>query len=162
MGEDELLQAGQVSETVVKNLDKGLFEGLRRRGSLQVQKPTQGSHAPAAGTLFELPEKPIEPFIRPEKGLLLHIGPFVGSLPVKRRMVSDGSDPGLPFIQEPQMIGNLLVLEKNLHPLSELMDLRILTNQSFRHRVAIGIDLHIPRHINGSIQCLIDGRHIGR
>ena len=131
MGEDELLQAGQISETVVKGLDKGLFEGLRRIGSLQVQKPAQGSYAPAAGTLFELPDKPIEPFIMPEQGLLLHTGPFVGSLPVKRRVMSEGGDPGLPFIQEPQMIGDLLILEEDLHPFPELVDLHILTNQSF-------------------------------
>lgn len=89
MGEDELLQTGQISETVVKGLDKGLFESLGGIGPLQVQKPAQGSHAPATGTLFELPDKPIEPFIMPEQGLFLHTGPFVGSLPVKRRVMSE-------------------------------------------------------------------------
>ena len=102
------------------------------------------------------------PFMLSEQGLLFHAGPFVGSLPVKRRVMSEGGDPGLPFIQEPQMVGHLLILEEDLHPFPELVDLHILTNQSFRNRVAVGIDLHVARHVHGSIQGLIDGRNIGR
>ena len=34
---------------------------------------------------------------------------------VKQWMVSIGGDPGLPFIQEPRMIGYLLILEEDLY-----------------------------------------------
>ena len=40
---------------------------------------------------------------------------------VQRRMVRRGGDPGLPFIEEPGMVGYLLVLEEDLDPLPEFM-----------------------------------------
>ena len=42
------------------------------------------------------------------------------------------------------------------------MDLDLLADQSFWHRIAVGIDLHIACHIHRSIKGLIDGRDIGR
>ena len=41
MGEDHLLEAGQIEKAVVKGFENGLFKGLRRIGPFQVQKPPQ-------------------------------------------------------------------------------------------------------------------------
>lgn len=81
---------------------------------------------------------------------------------VQRSMMQRGGDPGFPSIQEPRMVGHLLVLEEDLDPLHKLMDLDLFAQQSFRHRVAVGVDLHVARHIHGSIEGLIDRGDVGR
>ena len=83
------------------------------------------------------------------------------SFSAKRSVVSRGGDPGLPFIQEPGMIGHLLIFEEDLDPVPSLMDFDFLTDQPFGDRIAVRIDLGKAFHIHRSIKGLIDGREIG-
>ena len=86
----------------------------------------------------------------------------VGSLAMEGEVVSFGGDSGLFFIDESFVIGHLLILEEDLDAVPELMDLHLFSNEPFRYRIAIGIDLHIAFHIDRSIQRLIDRRQIRR
>ena len=66
--------------------------------------------------LLSLFDKLIEPLLLSNQGLFLHAGSLMSSFPAKGGVMSRGGDPGLPFIQEPWMIGHLLILEEDLYP----------------------------------------------
>lgn len=86
----------------------------------------------------------------------------MSALTAKRRMMSTDGNPGLPFIQKPGMVGHLQIFEEDLDPIPGLMDLNLFSDQSFRDRIAVGIDLDIAGDIYGSIPGLIDRRDIER
>ena len=85
MGEDHLLQAGQVIKAVMKGFQGGLFEGLMRIGPFQVQKPAQGPHTPAGRPFLDLLYEPVKPLVLPGQSLLLAAGSLVGPLAMKRQ-----------------------------------------------------------------------------
>ncbi len=116
----------------------------------------------AMGTPFEFFYKRIEPRILPQKGFFLWAGPFMSSLAVQRGVVALFGDAGLSLIEEPGMIGHLLIFEEDLDPVPQLMDFHLLSDKPFRDGVAVGIHRHIAGHIHRSIKSQIDRRDIRR
>ena len=146
----------------MEGLDNGFFKCLWRIGALQIQKSTHVPYPSATGTFFELFDILIESLRLSKQGLFLLAGTLMGSFAVQRGMVSLSGDSGLPFIDEPWMIGHLLIFEEDLDPVPHLMNFDLLPNESFWRRIAVGVDLHIACHIHPPIKSLIDRRDIGR
>jgi hypothetical protein len=82
LGEDHLLQAGQIVKPVTEGLDNCFFKSLLGIGPLQIQEPAQWFNPSATGTLFELFDILIESLLLSKKRLFFLAGTLVGSFVV--------------------------------------------------------------------------------
>ena len=70
-------------------------------------------------------------------------------------------DGGLPLVDESRMLTDLLVLEEDLNAVHAFVDLHFFADKTFRHRIAVRVDMDVALHIDGAIEGQIDRRDIG-